>query len=593
MPVITRIKYKGTYYQISAQGLEDVLAQCESYANEANTAAIEITNYLNLSLSGKADTVHMHQATDIYDLATAVTICQNAAQVVHIILGEIDTFDQNTFYEANTLVLKDISETAGTEDIRIFRATATHNAGEPWDINNWEQVSFMSIIAGILDTQYEHVVVRYESSDGELRVSNRQVTVTPYSSTEVDDDSIASEQAITYQTDENGEVSFRIRKGTRYSVAVEQPGSPYTGIQPRMYKAVLNDRVSVFRFEAHATSETLNVVAYARNYEPNSQIDVYDYLAGKTVSVLNNDGTTYMTRQFNNRLACSFDNIPYGKEYKVQFPGDTGETGVFIQPAIQGPFVASAPTRTLYPTYYYFGDAMYVVTNDGTPYNYIQLQNALNNGTVTSADTALLKITNSTLAQNNADVFVRFSDLRGVGRPSGAWLTQNVWLETGTGTAPSSGYTIPTATSTAGLRAFQRPDGTIGDWDYQYNTNTLRELSAIHNMSSAAANGAFNAQITIGGQTIHGWLPTALQWEQFGALHEAISKWTQLLYGIRCPFGPGYGGAWWSSSQYSANSAWYLYNGSLDGSDKDYSYSVLPVFDFSTTSGGGGDTPTP
>ena len=590
MPVITKIKYKGTNYDITAQGLQDVLAQCAGYANEANEAAIEVTEFLNMSLSGKANTVHMHQATDIYDLATAVTICQNAAQVVHIILGEIDTFNPSTFYEANTLVLHDISQTAGTEDIRIFRATATHEAGTPWDDDDWEQVSFMSIIAGILDTQYEHVVVRYESSDGQLRVNNRQVTVTPYSATEVDDDNIASEQAVTYVTDENGEVSFRIRKGTRYSVNVEQPGPPYTGIQPKMYKATLNDRVSVFRFEAHATSETLNVVAYAANYEPNSSINVYEVLSGKTVTITYTDGSGSMSRQFNARLACSFENIPFGKEYIISYPA---VAGVFIAPSNSQPIVASFATRTVYPSYYYFGDAMYVVTTGGTAYNFLQLTDAINNGTVTSADTALLKLTNSTLAQNNADVFVRFSDLRGSGRPSGAWLNQNVWLETGTSTAPSSGYTIPTSTSTGGLRSFTRPDGVIGDWDYQYNTNTMRALSAQHNMSSAAANNAYSAKTTIDGVELHGWLPTALQWEQFAVLHEAISKWTQLIYGINCPWGPGYGGNWWSSSQYNAPGAWYLGNGNLNYYVKNFSLSVLPVFDFSPASGGGGSTPTP
>ena len=59
---------------------------------------------------------------------------------------------------------------------------------------------------------------------------------------------------------------------------------------------------------------------------------------------------------------------------------------------------------------------------------------------------------------------------------------------------------------------------------------------------------------------------------------------SEQLYRVTCyhfeqPSNQGIAGNWWSSSQYNANNAWNLNNGSLNNNNKNNSNSVLPVFE--------------
>lgn len=111
---------------------------------------------------------------------------------------------------------------------------------------------------------------------------------------------------------------------------------------------------------------------------------------------------------------------------------------------------------------------------------------------------------------------------------------------------------------------------------------TMEILDSCANIgaTSKAALYATRCYVVINGTKIYGRMMSS------GEIHQVLgTDDLRAQYQAACQkCGATYynlkSGGWWSSSQYGANGAWTLYNGSLNNRIKTSSYSVLPVFDF-------------
>ena len=120
-------------------------------------------------------------------------------------------------------------------------------------------------------------------------------------------------------------------------------------------------------------------------------------------------------------------------------------------------------------------------------------------------------------------------------------------------------------------KILQEAAGKVYDYNQAHGT-TLTVADYVN-----AASKARSESIVIGGETYHGFLPSA---GQIWKCRQNISDINAALIecgGTAIAITSGY---WWSSSQNSADFAWYLGDGSLYRNYKNRGLQVLPFFDF-------------
>ena len=110
---------------------------------------------------------------------------------------------------------------------------------------------------------------------------------------------------------------------------------------------------------------------------------------------------------------------------------------------------------------------------------------------------------------------------------------------------------------------------------YDYNQAHSSSLTVADYVQAAAK--AYAETIEVGGETYHGFLPSAGQIWKYRQNMADINAALIECGGTAVIITSGY---WWSSSQYSQLNAWNLYDGSLNNGSKNNGYQVLPFFDF-------------
>lgn len=228
LPVITKVRYGNTLYQLSAQGLQDVLAQCAGYANNANEAALEVadfisgTAYQQLVTSAQTAAVQaiLNKASDYADDAAnsalnaefakeqAAASAQLAAERVAIndkFVGEIhvSAFTPDILYKVNDFC---------RFETNFYRCVTQHLAST-FVPEYWQETSLFEEILRLLgsNVQAETIVVSANM------LHNQSVDWTTVTATLTN---ITTQTTATRNLDANGQCQFVVAFGEQYTISL-------------------------------------------------------------------------------------------------------------------------------------------------------------------------------------------------------------------------------------------------------------------------------------------------------------------------------------------------------------------------------------
>ena len=288
--------------------------------------------------------------------------------------------------------------------------------------------------------------------------------------------------------------------------------------------------------------------------------------------------------------------FPLGTVYTIAFPTESyeNELGELMQYNTPEPltFTARMATRNIDVTYTRNETVWTVIYKNGDEASVDKHYEDVQAGTAIDghldADTLMLRMSRDIEDPVGTQYHVSFCipiRLINTNLTTGGITTGRAWLQSNTQlTAPANNGT--NNVNQTGSVHYKQLNG------YK-NTAEMLDSCAKQNLRSDAALFATSRYMTINGTKHYGYMMAIGQFYQLAgtvALYQdflaATRKCGSTLYFLANDANYGSGsmnlrsGVWWSSSQYNATSAWLLSRGDLSTYYKDYSNSVLPVFDF-------------
>jgi len=191
--------------------------------------------------------------------------------------------------------------------------------------------------------------------------------------------------------------------------------------------------------------------------------------------------------------------IPYGTEYTVILPNV--EDYYVVRNKYDYTFYASQSNRAVAVHYYHYDSGLFIVTSDGTPYNYDQWVTAEQEQRVTKEDAKLIMFATDILIGNNGVFAVDIDTYRNTNFNTNNYKKQ--W-------ANNINYIftdIPT-------------NGSVVSADYYYDGYTASvkmeaEAANVQSLSTAAASFCLSQSREVGGVMLPGFLGSPGQWEIF------------------------------------------------------------------------------
>ena len=314
--------------------------------------------------------------------------------------------------------------------------------------------------------------------------------------------------------------------------------------EPRLYKALVNIAAGPWvdsnwqqtsYYQELINSVNVETVRVGLKYSADSAS-----IANKTVQVIIDGVTKNYTTDAEGYIVFT---VAFGTTYTVVPPIISG----YVTPKSVSK-VANSNQRYINFAYRLYTSTLIVIKSDGTEVPFANWNVADNNDAVllkleTSAGNCCFKIHN-TIGTNKK------------------WASINLQF-------PSLPY-LDRAQATADYDGAGNTQKIEDDWAILVTTNPSLTIEATTYCRAET--------VTIGGTTYQGFLPAAGQLVAVNNNIYDINNALDTLGGNQLTITSG---GWWSSSQSSQNSVWYLYDGSLDGnSRKVNSHQALPFFDF-------------
>ena len=351
----------------------------------------------------------------------------------------------------------------------------------------------------------------------------------------------------SYTTNAEGKATFTIDRGNYYQVVFPEYGNAQP-IAPQGYTAVLGSRNINVEYLPYDEDSMEKVIITATKYVEN----VGTAWEGIPVVVtVDKKATTYQTDAKGQVTVF----VPYKKEYTVRIDDQDGYNVSFNKNSRT--YTANVPQRLVDYRFYQFKAGIFVVDVNKNEY-YIEDWVAAGK----SADDAVaIKVADASLSINHGTFCIRTSDIKNVSQlVSKQWCIQNLQFD-----------------------SIALTGNNVKDANY-YNGESssflIRQEAQERSLSVPAFDYAYDQIFTIGGEELHGFLMSIGQEYVHVANIGIIRQVLETLYGEEVATNyydfvmKKYR---WTSSQYSAASAWY-YSFSASSDYKSSSFVVLPVY---------------
>ena len=428
-------------------------------------------------------------------------------------------------------------------DATAITASVVQNAG----VTIFDETPAAPITFGAVDTfgsvgggdfEEEKVTVKLSLPEGADPVNWQDYHVTV--------ENVTAGTVRSVDINENGEATFNVPAGETFIVELPTLEN-YTVPMQRTYVAISSEKTITYEYTTTPHQE--RIVVYAH-----STVSALAGLIGQEVVMTTDSGEV--------------ERRAFGDDLRVEFVANYGDIVTIEYPAVEGltphvrtvTFTANRVERDLVA--YYDNSRIGVFGRDiaGNWYKLNDQGNLVDESGIEILDPSVVEF----VALNTSALDMSLRDVTGTSTGNGfmvrcdqgliggqAWAAQNVEFDTS-----------------------KLPFGT--DYRGAKNTEYIRQIGDQMNVSTPAADTAYNRTVTFAGETRHGILLAILQLQAYNSNYAALSA-VAVAAGRTIPSISGT--RVWSSSQYNATNAYCLSNGSVNDSGKGISNSVLVGYD--------------
>ena len=351
----------------------------------------------------------------------------------------------------------------------------------------------------------------------------------------------------TYTTDAEGKTTFTIDRGNYYQVVFPEYGNAQP-IAPQGYTAVLGSRSINVEYLPYDEDSMEKAIITATKYVENTGTA---WEGIPVVVTVDKKATTYQTDEKGQVTVF----VPYKKEYTVVINDQDGYNVSFNKNSRT--YTANVPQRLIDYRFYQFKAGIFVVDIDKNEY-YIEDWVAAGRN---ADDAVAIKVADASLSINHGTFCIRTSDIKNVSKQiSMQWCTQNLQFN-----------------------SIALNGNNVKDANY-YNGESssflIRQEAQERSLPVPAFNYAYGQIFNLGGEDLHGFVMSVGQEHVHVANIGIIKQVLETLYGETVAtdyYNFVIKKYRWTSTQYSATSAWY-YSSSALNYVKSLSYVVLPVF---------------
>ena len=428
-------------------------------------------------------------------------------------------------------------------DATAITASVVQNAGVTiFDETPAEPITFGAVdtfgSVGGGDFEEEKVTVKLSLPEGADPVNWQDYHVTV--------ENVTAGTVRSVDINENGEATFNVPAGETFIVELPTLEN-YTVPMQRTYVAISSEKTITYEYTTTPHQE--RIVVYAH-----STVSALAGLIGQEVVMTTDSGEV--------------ERRAFGDDLRVEFVANYGDIVTIEYPAVEGltphvrtvTFTANRVERDLVA--YYDNSRIGVFGRDiaGNWYKLNDQGNLVDESGIEILDPSVVEF----VALNTSALDMSLRDVTGTSTGNGfmvrcdqgliggqAWAAQNVEFDTS-----------------------KLPFGT--DYRGAKNTEYIRQIGDQMNVSTPAADTAYNRTVTFAGETRHGILLAILQLQAYNSNYAALSA-VAVAAGRTIPSISGT--RVWSSSQYNATNAYCLSNGSVNDSGKGISNSVLVGYD--------------
>lgn len=346
-----------------------------------------------------------------------------------------------------------------------------------------------------------------------------------------------------YTTDADGRVSFTIPRGTMYRIAFQE----LKGCDPLpslTYTAAL--RVRDINVEYKPISDEKASVIVTIDKAEDGKVIPFE---GVAVTCAIDNGDT-ITTETDSEGKVTF-RIPYNKKYKItaaQKDGYYAFRGVYVKNN-----VADAAEHNLYFHYYPTTSGVFILDATGAQYTADEWQAAGK----TTEEAVLIKLVTQNLANGNNCFGFSPAALQ-AGYPNKLWCTQNTQFNN----IPLNGNNVKDALYYDGVK----------------QSKLVREEAEERGFSIPLFTYAYEQTVDLSDVQLHGFILTIGQMTEADVNKTLVDEVVKMLHGGNAKLFSALFSQWkWTSTQFSAASAWYFSSSPNYGS-KSISFMALPVF---------------
>ena len=347
-----------------------------------------------------------------------------------------------------------------------------------------------------------------------------------------------------YTTDIDGKVSFTIPRGTMYKIAFQE----LKGCDPLpslTYTAALRVRDINVEYKP-ISDEKASVIVTIDKAEDGKVIS----FEGVAVTCTIDNGDT-ITTETDSEGQVTF-RVPYNKKYKITAAPKDGYY------AFRGVYeknnVADVAEHNIYFHYYPTTSGVFILDATGAQYTADEWQAAGK----TAEEAVLIKLVTQNLANSNNCFGFSPAALQ-AGYPNKQWCTQNTRFNN----IPLNGNDVKDAQYYAGVK----------------QSKLVREEAEERGLSIPLFTYAYEQTVNLADVQLHGFILTFGQMTEANANKILVDEVVKMLHGGNAKLFSSLFSQWkWTSTQYSAASAWAFSSSPYGSYGKSYSTMALPVF---------------
>lgn len=399
--------------------------------------------------------------------------------------------------------------------------TITNNQGVQKSVNLTDSDEHVTInmISNVEEVSLEGVVVNVYINNG----------VTP----------------LQYTTPHSGQIEFTVTKGATYKVVFPDVRD-CASINPVQYTASVGNRIIDAVYNKFVNIPE-HVKIILTKHDINGNVQYYPN-AAVVVTIGKENPVTYNT---DDNGVIELD-VPYGSTYSIEVPK---LNDYYVQyNKYKKTYEANMSSRIAKFNYYLYKTGLYIITDAGNEYSLEEWRD----GGYDASTAKLIKLSNENLSMASNIIYLRISDITNRTYPTKQWCTESVLF---------------TSISNNGNNASD-PLYYKG----KESSDLILNEAVEKGRDVPAFTYAKSQSIEIGGKTIYGYIGSVGQWLTLWANKDGIDDILQELYGDDTQLFSAFTSSKWTSTQSSANSAWYFTASPGPNNGKTNSVLAVPFF---------------